>query len=163
MNQAHQQQAEPHQNSNSALPDEFTHNSLEKARVLLIDDDVVVLQTLSLMFSSMGFKVTTAMNADAIRQANLDHFQCIILDIWLPDSYGDETLQILANKGYKGAVLLISGKQKNEINSTAKLGLQHGLSVIGYCQKPVYKNDLTRILTRAPHLYSPSADIQSRQ
>lgn len=45
MNQAHQQQAEPHQNSNSALPDEFTHNSLEKAHVLLIDDDVVVLQT----------------------------------------------------------------------------------------------------------------------
>lgn len=146
MNQANQQQRV------KGAPLGGKHNSLRIANVLLVDDDVVVLETLSFMLSSLGIDVTTAMNADPVRQANLDHFQCIILDVWLPDSYGYEVLDILDKKAYEGAVLLISGIQKNEINDIAKMGLQQGLAVIGYLKKPFDKNDIEQMLARASRL-----------
>ncbi|GAB5500230.1 MAG: hypothetical protein PsegKO_25410 [Pseudohongiellaceae bacterium] len=126
--------------------------------VLLIDDDMMVLETVSLMVRSLGLETATAMNADALRQADLHRFRCIILDLWLSDSYGEESLEILTEKSYRGAVILISGKTRSEINHIARQGLEAGLAVIGYCQKPISKGDITQLFTRIPAL---STTVQS--
>lgn len=62
----------------------------------------------------------------------MHHFRCIILDLWLSDSYGEESLEILAGKSYRNAVILISGKSRAEINQTARVGLKAGLADIRY-------------------------------
>jgi len=104
------------------------------------------------MVRDLGLEVATAMYAHALRQSDLHHFRCIILDLWLSDSYGEESLKILAGKSYRSAVILISGKSLAEINQTARLGLQASLAVIRYRQKPLNKDGLTQFLGRVPAL-----------
>lgn len=146
------QLSEPRRETSAETDNGAPNRIVHAPDILLIDDDVIVLETISLMVRDLGLEVATAMNADSLRQADLHHFRCIILDLWLSDSYGEESLKILADKSYRGGVILISGKSRAEINQTARLGLEAGLAVIGYCQKPVNKENLTQLLDRVPAL-----------
>jgi response regulator of citrate/malate metabolism len=121
-------------------------------KILIVDDDPVVLETISMMLSRDNIASAKALNADAIRHANLNKFDCILLDIWLSDSYGEESLEILASHNYRGSVIVLSGAPKDEINAVATKGLRLGLSVIGYLRKPVNKVELNRVLALNPRL-----------
>lgn len=120
----------------------------ESPSILLIDDDCILLEIVSLMLIDCGFQVVTAMNFGPLRKSTLDKFDCIILDIWLSDSYGTESLDILAEKAFKGALLLISGKPQSEIEMVSTAGLELGLAVIGHLKKPIVKKDLLAVLSR---------------
>lgn len=119
-------------------------------KILVVDDDPIVLETISMMLSRQNIECTKAFNADAIRRANLGKFDCILLDIWLSDSYGEESLEILAQHSYRGSVVVLSGASKDEINAVATKGLRLGLSIIGYLRKPVNKLDLSQVLALNP-------------
>jgi CheY-like chemotaxis protein len=123
-------------------------------KILIVDDDPIVLETLSLMLSRQNISCVKAFNAGAIRRANLGKFDCILLDIWLSDSYGEESLEILAQQSYQGSVVVLSGASKDEINAVATKGLRLGLSIIGYLRKPVNKLDLSQVLALNPRFES---------
>lgn len=120
-------------------------------QILVVDDDTVVLETVCLMLYSEHIATAKALNADAIRNANLSKFECIMLDIWLPDSYGEESLEILAQHSYSGSVIVLSGATIDEINAVVTKGLGLGLSIIGYLRKPVHKSELIRALSLNPN------------
>lgn len=119
-----------------------------KNSVIVIDDDPVCIETLSIMLESHDIKATAALNIDSLRNIDLNKFKAIFLDIWLSDSYGEESLEIISKLNYKGPIILISGMEKEEIKIVSRKGLLEGLYVAGYLMKPIRKPELSEILSR---------------
>ena len=65
-------------------------------RILVVDDDEGLLTLLQMRLSSLGYDVTTSINAqDAMSAAKEDHFDFAILDVRLPDMDGIELMEQL--------------------------------------------------------------------
>lgn len=80
-------------------------------RILLIDDDVIMSQTISETLEDQGFHVDEAdRGEDGLELADLYEYQVIILDLGLPDMHGDEVLQNLRHKKANLPVLILSGE-----------------------------------------------------
>jgi DNA-binding NtrC family response regulator len=70
--------------------------SKETLRLLIVDDDDVLRETLARRFKKQGMAVTAAANAaEALELAEHDHFDVALLDLHLPDCTGIELLQKL--------------------------------------------------------------------
>lgn len=96
-----------------------------KSRILIVDDEPGIRDTLRGVLEDEGFEVSTAASGEeCVDLAANEDFSCILLDIWLGDGIdGVETLEILKNKGLSAAVVMISGHGniKTAVRST-KLG-----------------------------------------
>ena len=66
------------------------------ARVLLVEDDLVVVETLTLYLEHAGFEVVAAVNGhDGLRLAQQQPFALVILDWMLPGASGPDVLRRL--------------------------------------------------------------------
>ena len=84
-------------------------------RILLIDDDVVLAQTICDALEEEGFHVDEAdRGEDGLELAELYEYQVMVLDLGLPDMRGDEVLQNLRQKNAKLPVLILSGETEVE-------------------------------------------------
>lgn len=93
--------------------------------VLIVDDEPGIRETLRGVLEDEGFDVETAASGEeCLELASVDHFACILLDIWLGDGIdGLETLRKLREDGSDSVVVMISGHGNIEtaVRST-KLG-----------------------------------------
>ena len=84
-------------------------------RILLIDDDVVLAQTICDALEEEGFHVDEAdRGEDGLELAELYEYQVMVLDLGLPDMRGDEVLQNLRQKNANLPVLILSGETEVE-------------------------------------------------
>ena len=105
-------------------------------RILIIDDEVGIRETLSSILEDEGYEtvaVETAKQAEAI--IGKEHFDLTILDIWLPDRDGLETLQAIREHDSTAAVVMMSG---HGTTSTAVKALKMG--ALDYLEKPLSYN-----------------------
>lgn len=103
-------------------------------RILCVDDNPSMLQMLKLGFGVYGFEVTTASHGiDALMQfrANAGNFATILTDNDMPNMNGVEFIKQVRALGYKGRVLVMSGR----LTSTACQAYQD-LEVSGFLSKP---------------------------
>jgi two-component system response regulator MprA len=78
--------------------------------ILVVDDDVLIRKTLKLYLESAGYRVSLASNGlQAV--AGLDQVMpdVIILDLFMPDMDGFETLRQVNHAGRRARILAISG------------------------------------------------------
>jgi DNA-binding NtrC family response regulator len=115
----------------------------------VVDDDPVCVESLKIILETQNINVSTAMNIDSLRDVDLSKFHCIMLDIWLSDSYGEESLEIISKKNYKGIIVLISGMEKEEINLVSTKGLRAGLHMANYLRKPIRKSEVVELLSNS--------------
>ena len=83
---------------------------MSKARILIVDDEAGIRQTLRDILEDEGHSVTAA--ADAVSGQALmasDEFDLVLLDIWLPDRDGLEILEELRQGEFQTPVIVISG------------------------------------------------------
>ena len=83
---------------------------MSRARLLVVDDEAGIRQTLRGILEDEGHSVTTA--ADAVSGRALmssDEFDLVLLDVWLPDRDGLELLEELRGGGFRTPVIVISG------------------------------------------------------
>ncbi len=83
---------------------------MSKARILIVDDEAGIRQTLRDILEDEGHSVTAA--ADAVSGQALmasDEFDLVLLDIWLPDRDGLEILEELRQGDFQTPVIVISG------------------------------------------------------
>ncbi len=83
---------------------------MSRARILIVDDEAGIRQTLRGILEDEGHAVTTA--ADAVSGQALmgsDEFDLVLLDIWLPDGDGLELLEELRRDDFHTPVIVISG------------------------------------------------------
>lgn len=79
-------------------------------QILVVDDDPLILQTLKLYLEMAGHAVSVATNgADAISHLRGTTPDVIILDIFMPDMDGFETLLHIRREDRRSKVLVISG------------------------------------------------------
>lgn len=78
--------------------------------ILVVDDEVTILQSLSGILSDEGFEVLTASNGyEALKLIDAESPDLVLLDIWMPGIDGIETLQEIKRTNPFLQVIIISG------------------------------------------------------
>jgi len=107
-------------------------------RVLLIEDDSAVAQSIELMLKSESFNVyTTDLGEEGVDLGKLYDYDIILLDLNLPDMSGFEVLRSLRVSKVKTPILILSGI--GSIEDKVK-GL--GFGADDYMTKPFHKGEL---------------------
>ena len=107
-------------------------------RVLLIEDDRSIAQSIELMLKSENFNVyTTDLGEEGIDLGKLYDYDIILLDLNLPDMSGYEVLRTLRKAKIKTPILILSGL--GGIEDKVK-GL--GFGADDYLTKPFHKEEL---------------------
>jgi len=109
-------------------------------RVLLVDDDPVMLRFLSAMVRSLGAgQVVTHTDARAALADPACHDGlplCLVLDINMPGMDGVEFVRHLAERGFGGGLVLVSGEDEAMRRATAMLAQARGLRLCATLAKP---------------------------
>ena len=113
--------------------------------ILVIDDEVSTLKTLSAGLDDLGYKVASATNGeDALALIRGRPFNIVIVDIKLPDISGLEILELTRELNPEAAVIMITGHASIE---TAVDAINEG--AYSYIVKPVAMSELETIVNNA--------------
>lgn len=99
---------------------------MSNGKLLVVDDDPSICESLRMIGESCGYKVTTVLSGEAFReQYTAETPDIITLDLNLGKSDGIELLRWLANNSSKVKIIVISGYDEKVIHSTMMLGQSH--------------------------------------
>jgi DNA-binding NtrC family response regulator len=115
------------------------------ARILVVDDEEVVLKSCLRILDGSGFEVETVTNGpEALRCVEEHHYDLIVLDIMMPGMDGLEVLQRVKEAHPDIEVVMITGLSEVEVAVRAmKLG------AFDYLPKPFEPDQLKLVLERA--------------
>ena len=106
---------------------------MEKVKILIIDDEVEILETIGDVLIDEGFSVFKASNAKQAKQICLSStLDLILLDIWMPDIDGISLLKELVEDGLKTPIVIMSGHGNVE---TAVQSIKYG--AYDFLEKPI--------------------------
>ncbi len=112
------------------------------ARILVIDDDELVLATIEAILQEQGYEITTAINGGTVVELvqSLDP-ALVITDILMPGTEGIETIQLVKRAFPELPILAISGasgRYADYLNVAMKLGAAMTLN------KPFTRDELCK-------------------
>ncbi|TKB70504.1 MAG: sigma-54-dependent Fis family transcriptional regulator, partial [Nitrospira sp.] len=107
--------------------------------ILVVDDEPAILDSLSKILEDEGYHVTPAKSgAEALRTLSTDPHDLILLDIWMPELDGLETLKRVRDQWPRQQVLMMSGHGSIE---TAVRSIK--LGAYDYIEKPLSLENVT--------------------
>lgn len=117
----------------------------------IVDDDDLIVDILMHMVKELGCTQTrTFLHGASVVDALLNEStilpELIFLDINLPDVDGIKLIRNLAESGYEGGLVFISGEDLLILQTTEKLALLRKLKVFGSLQKPISRHKLKFII-----------------
>ena len=119
---------------------------MPQPRLLLIDDEPALADYLANAARTCGFEPVVTARDDEFRQLFLDlRPEMVALDLGMPVD-GIELTRFLANEGYRGPVLIVSGFDRRVLESAFRLGEALGLQMAGPLEKPVRLDVLEDLL-----------------
>ncbi|MDX9886983.1 PAS domain S-box protein [Thauera sp.] len=128
----------------------LSRKDVAPADVLLVDDDVFQLQLLARQLAILGMDrvVARASGQEALDwlDAQAGGEQLILLDLNMPHMDGVEFIRRLVERGYAGALVLVSGEDARILETAERLARAHHLNVLGYLNKPVQSEHLEALL-----------------
>jgi DNA-binding response OmpR family regulator len=116
-------------------------------RILLVDDNPMLLQTLAVGFTAHDFEVVTASHGiEALMkfQAHAGDFSAILTDNDMPKMNGHTLVKNLRALGYRGRILVMSGSL-----SVSDSCAYQDLQVSGFLSKPFEISMVAAMLMRA--------------
>ncbi len=115
--------------------------------VLVVDDDKMVCELVSLMLQQVGLTVLVARTGqaglDAFRARPQD-FHAVVLDLTMPQMGGLEVAEAMRKLRADIPIVLMSGYSATEVNLLAK-----GFGISGFVQKPFQSAELLSAVRRA--------------
>jgi len=130
------------------MPPDAAASRSAQLRVLVLDDDHLLLEVMREMLTSCGH-CEIVLELDA-RQAlaRLDEAMpdVVICDLMLPEMDGIEFLQAAAIRGYTGKVILLSALEDEVREAAEELARALGLRVVGSFRKPLSPEQLRQAL-----------------
>jgi DNA-binding NtrC family response regulator len=114
-------------------------------KVLLVDDEEDFLEVLAERMASRGIEVSTATSAaEAIRMAEKESFDAIIVDLMMPEMDGLEALKLIKEKKPESQVILLTG------HATLDKGIKAmKLGAVDFMEKPADLSQLTEKIKKA--------------
>jgi DNA-binding NtrC family response regulator len=96
---------------------------MSRTRILLVDDDELVLQPLGLLLQLMGFDVTAASNvAEALKLISSNVYDVLLSDLQMPGAGGGLTVvSAMRHANPKTVTILLSGFPERHTASQAVL------------------------------------------
>lgn len=111
---------------------------VKTARLLVLDDDEVSCRIVGEVGKKAGFEVELAFDGSQFRSTFASFAPtAIVLDLVLPETDGVEILRFLADEGFGGRLILVSGMEARVLATTRRLAISRGLSMAAVHQKPV--------------------------
>lgn len=107
-------------------------------RLLVIDDEEDICETIAEIAQSRGFDVATLSDPAKVGE-KLDGFtpDIVMLDLMMPGTDGVELLRLLVDRVKNAKICLMSGSDTRVLNSARRLGSAHGLDVVAALEKPI--------------------------
>jgi len=124
---------------------------MNRQKILIVDDDPVVVKAMSLKLAPAGFEIVTAVDgSQALSAARKEKPDLILLDVNFPTDVGVswDGFQVIAwmqrvDEANGTPVIVISGGEAAKYKARA---LQAG--AIAYLQKPVHSDELLGLIKR---------------
>jgi two-component system nitrogen regulation response regulator NtrX len=83
---------------------------MKKRRILVIDDEKAIRETLSQILGDEGFLVTaSATGEEGLRRLTEESFDAVFLDVWLKDRDGLSILEAVGPRAQEVPIVMISG------------------------------------------------------
>lgn len=115
------------------------------SRILIVDDDPQVSETLAAMATRLGHQCLTAASLrDALHHLRHDEIDLVFLDVRLPDGNGLDALEVVSALPHPPCVIILTGQGDPE---GAELAIQSG--VWDYLVKPSPIRQIRETLNRA--------------
>ncbi len=107
-------------------------------KILIVEDNIEISEMISEALRSQRFIVEVAeTHTEAMSKINLYEYECILLDVMLPDGSGLSVLKELKSIGKNGSVIILSARDSLEDKIT---GLELGAD--DYIAKPFHMSEL---------------------
>lgn len=132
----------------SYMPPDAADSPFAQLRVLVLDDDHLLLEVMREMLAACGpseilLELDARQALDRLGEAMPD---VLICDLVLPEMDGIEFLQAAAGLGYAGKVILLSALEDEVREAAAELARALGLRVVGSFRKPLTPEQLRHAL-----------------
>ena len=125
-------------------------------RLLLIDDEPQLADFVARAGDLCGYAPQVADGDDDFRAEYLRQRPAVVaLDLGMPDSDGVQLLRFLAERGFDGPVLIISGFDRRVLESAFRLGEALGLRMVGPLEKPTRLEALEHLLLEVKATLAP--------
>ena len=122
---------------------------MPQPRLLLIDDEPALADYLASAARSCGFDpIVTARDQDFRDALIANRPEMVAIDLGMPGMDGVELIRFLADQGYRGPVLIVSGFDRRVLESAFRLGEALGLNMVGPVEKPARFEELEDILSK---------------
>ena len=129
---------------------------MNKRRILLVDDDAELRETLTEQLAQQReLDVAAAETAnDALKAVREKNYDLMILDVGLPDMDGREAVKVLRKEGFKSPILMLTG---HDTEADEVLGLESGAN--DYLTKPFRFPVLMARINAALRQHDQSEDV----
>ena len=118
-------------------------------RILIIDDDESIRRAIRRLLLVAGFLVQVAVNgAEGMRQFLGGQFELVIVDIWMPEMDGLETLMEIRRNTPEAKVIVMSGGGGG-MEPTRQLKRAKELGAVATLTKPFPLSDLLQAVQEA--------------
>ena len=116
----------------------------QKKRILIVDDDRDILESLRMLLEAKGYEIETAETGkEALDKFTTASFDLALLDVKLPDMEGQELLARIRSSpsGSSAVKIMLTG-------SASRKDMMESLSqgADGYILKPIKPRDLMKLL-----------------
>lgn len=119
-------------------------------KILVLDDDPLVLKLLARMLESLGYtSVSTCDSGNAalkLMDNPNDIPDLILLDINMPEMDGLEFVRRLVERSYAGGIILVSAEDERLQQAAEKLVQAHRVKVLGHLNKPPSREALAGLI-----------------
>lgn len=115
--------------------------------LLVVDDEPAITTLIGRVGRSIGYEVREASDADAFKSdVETRGADVICMDLAMPGTDGIELLRYLARAKCRSRLVLISGMDRQVLDTALRLGQALGLEIAGTVSKPIGMVDLRTML-----------------
>jgi EAL domain-containing protein (putative c-di-GMP-specific phosphodiesterase class I)/FixJ family two-component response regulator len=118
-------------------------------RILILDDDAAVGQTIQWIAESLNFEAEFVTRPEEFFSKLVEMNPDIItIDLVMPELDGVEIMRLLADRKSKAKIIISSGMGTRVLDAAQRSAQEHGLSIAGIISKPISKEALRSLISQ---------------
>jgi EAL domain-containing protein (putative c-di-GMP-specific phosphodiesterase class I)/FixJ family two-component response regulator len=137
---------------------------MAKRRILILDDDAAIGQTIQWIAESLGFEAEFVTRPEEFFTKLVEmNPEIITIDLVMPTLDGVEIMRLLAERKSKAKIVISSGMGTRVLDAAQRSATEHGLSIAGVISKPISKEALRALIGEGSECDKPApAEIEAR-